>query len=121
MKMINSYLEAALWSSIDDKGTEFDSRFVIGDFAPEALERAKKDVAFFIERAGKLIAEQDPESVGHDLWLTRNHHGVGFWDRDYNKDAAQKLTDIAQSMGEQDVVEGDDGKLYLEGGKTDPQ
>jgi hypothetical protein len=104
---------------MDDKGIELDSRFSIGDFAPEALARAKKDVAFFMKKVGKLIAEQDLGTVGHDLWLTRNHHGAGFWDRDcYSKETGQKLSDIAGSMGEQNVVEGDDGKLYLEGGKT---
>ena len=117
-RMINSYLAAALWSSMDDKGIELDSRFSIGDFAPEALARAKKDVAFFMKKAGKLIAEQDLGTVGHDLWLTRNHHGAGFWDRDsYSKETGQKLSDIASSMGEQIVEEGDDGKLYLAGGK----
>ena len=119
-EMIRSYLAAALWSSLDDKGNDLDARFSIGDFAPKALARAKKDVAFFVKRAGTLIEDQDPASVGHDLWLTRNRHGAGFWDRDYySEDAAKKLTDIAHSMGEQNVVEGDDGKVYLEGGKAE--
>ena len=113
--MINSYLAAALWSSMEDKE-------IVLDFAPKALAIAKKDVAWFVKKAGKLIAEQDPGTVGHDLWLTRNHHGAGFWDRDcYSRETGQKLSDIARSMGEQNVVEGDDGKLYLEGGKTSLQ
>jgi hypothetical protein len=32
--------------------------------------------------AGLDLSDCEAEQVGHDLWLTRNRHGVGFWDRD---------------------------------------
>lgn len=40
--------------------------------------------------------------VGHDLWLTRNGHGVGFWGRPevYGEVGAQWLTAMAVAMGE---------------------
>ena len=55
------------------------------------------------------------KQTAYDLWLTRNGHGVGFWDRPelYGQDVADKLTRIAEEMGSQDIYPGDDGLLYL--------
>lgn len=41
-------------------------------------------------------------AMGHDLWLTRQHHGTGFWDRDELKanGLGDKLTEVAHAMGE---------------------
>lgn len=52
-----------------------------------------------------------PAQLGHDLWLTRNGHGSGFWDRKLGE-VGERLTVAAKAMGECDVYEGDDGKLY---------
>ena len=53
------------------------------------------------------------ELGGHDFWLTRNHHGAGFWDRDcLPEDAGQRLTDAAHEFGECDLYVGDDGMIY---------
>lgn len=39
--------------------------------------------------------------LGHDLWLTRNGHGVGFWDRDFeHKDI---FTALARAQGAHDA------------------
>jgi hypothetical protein len=40
-------------------------------------------------------------AMGHDLWLTRNGHGVGFWDRDALKegDLGDRRSDVARAMG----------------------
>ena len=50
--------------------------------------------------------------MGHDLWLTRNRHGVGFWDRPevYGETNAKILTAISLAMGEHNVefVSGDE-------------
>jgi len=47
----------------------------------------------------------DPDQAGHDLWLTRNGHGAGFWDRPdvYGEALAQELTRVAKSMGSSDA------------------
>jgi len=51
--------------------------------------------------------------AGHDLWLTRNGHGAGFWDRDLGE-AGDKLTELSKEMGELTLLQGDgDGKLYF--------
>ena len=51
--------------------------------------------------AGEIdLSEFDPAQVGHDLWLTRNGHGVGFWDRPkiYGTHDARILTLMARAM-----------------------
>ena len=43
--------------------------------------------------------------LGHDLWLTRNHHGAGFWDRPklYGEEQANLFTRLSRAMGGHDV------------------
>lgn len=45
------------------------------------------------------------EQLGHDLWLTRNHHGAGFWDRPelYGEEQANLFTRLSHAMGGHDV------------------
>lgn len=117
--VVKHYLVAALWSSTyenDDGDTiEMDRDFDTDDFSQEALAEAKKDCAAFLKKAEHLLADADPQQVGHDFWLTRNGHGAGFWDRPeiYGEDASEELTRIAKTFGEEDVYVGDDGILYL--------
>jgi len=60
----------------------------------------------------------DAEQIGHDFWLTRNGHGSGFWDRQYDNDPAEtlgtRLSAVAEEFVHLDVVMGDDGKIYFE-------
>ena len=47
----------------------------------------------------------DAAQLGHDLWLTRNGHGTGFWDRPeiYGQATAELFTMVAKAMGEHDA------------------
>ncbi len=47
------------------------------------------------------------------FWLTRNGHGVGFWDRGLGE-VGKKLTEICHQFGEIHLMEGDDGELNYE-------
>jgi len=58
------------------------------------------------------VSALDPGQLGHDLWLTRNHHGAGFWDRGLGK-LGDDLTLLAHSLGESELYVGDDDKLHL--------
>lgn len=117
--MLQGYLACALWSSHDnsreDGGDPLDKNYSETDIAPETLARAKADVdAFYSAHEDALI---DPESpsfahAGHDLWLTRNGHGAGFWDGDWPDEIGKRLTDAADAMGEVDLYVGDDGKIH---------
>ena len=95
-----------------------DRNYGTKDLAPETLEKIISDCA-------KLQSENETpnygggewtneERAGHDFWLTRNGHGVGFWDRDELDEATQtRLTDASEAFGECTLYVGDDGKLYL--------
>jgi hypothetical protein len=110
--MTDAYLRAALWSSTDDDEEPLDKEYDISDIAPEAVRKARKDVERFFNQAGHLLAGMAPDFVGHNFWLTRNHHGTGFWDRDLGP-KGDELTDLSHRFGEQWMYVGDDGKVYL--------
>ena len=90
------YIVTALWSSTDNTnpqgGDPLDANYSLEDFAPEALLRIVADCQKFQSENSRLIerayqeSNQDAEKCGHDFWLTRNHHGAGFWDGDYTKE-----------------------------------
>lgn len=109
------YLICALWSSIGDDGEPLDDCLDISDFAREAIERAELHCAYFLDRAGPWISDEDQteEQIGHDLWLTRNGHGTGFLDRDLPNSRGEILSKICKTMGECDAYVGDDGRIYL--------
>lgn len=106
-KILHHYLHAALWTE------ELDSEFDIKDFGPSTISAATKDVELFIEKAGKLLDLIDDAQIGHDFWLTRNHHGAGFWDRDLGE-VGKKLTEIAQEFKEVNVFKNELDIIYFE-------
>lgn len=110
-----AYLTCALWAEIDDKGEPLDRRYGLDDIAPDSLNRAIVDCQTFqAEHAADLEATgEHAEMHGHDLWLTRNGHGAGFWARGYADDVAKRLTEAAQDLGEVSPYVGDDGRIYI--------
>jgi hypothetical protein len=106
-----AYFEAALWSSNDESdesgGDPLDQNYGIGDFAPEARKAMITDAKDFQKRFGKLIEDDDPRTTygrwaqaGHDFWLTRNGHGVGFWEPGDWPKHGDELSEAAKSYGE---------------------
>lgn len=114
-KFTTAYLEAALWSSMDEStpegGEPMDANYSFADLAPETLDRMKTDCAAFQRQHWNDI-QDDVERAGHDFWLTRNHHGAGFWDGDWPEGVDEKLTAASHSWGEVDLYVGDDGRIY---------
>ena len=121
--VVEHYMVAALWSSTNDEALDsdgslldndeseyMDGKYSIDDFSSEAYEACLADVEGFIEAAGSLLDGLDDEMIGHDIWLTRNGHGAGFWDRGYGE-VGDQLSDIARAMGEVN--------LYSIGGKVE--
>jgi hypothetical protein len=106
-----AYIEAALWSSLDDKDRPMDANYSASDLADETLAQFKTDCAKFqAEQAGLIVARE--ERAGHDFWLTRNGHGAGFWDGDWPESEDKILTDAAHAFGSCELYVGDDGKIY---------
>lgn len=114
-----AYIEAALWSSTDDKGEPLDKEYGFEDIASETVKAMVADCKDFQESNRALIDACEygfngysrDEMAGHDFWLTRNRHGAGFWDRGLGE-LGKKLTDLAHAYGSFDLYVGDDGKIY---------
>jgi hypothetical protein len=112
-EILSGYLECAVWSSTREDGRSLDEEFATDDFSENAFRQAMQDTEGFVQLAGDLLDGLDLEEVGHDFWLTRNRHGAGFWDGDYEGETGKKLTEIAHSFGECTVYVGDNGELEL--------
>lgn len=125
------YIMAAFWTNDDDApgGCDYSQsgrpEIMFAKLAPEAGEQlcmeadAFQNLFGFNWRASGQFAAKphaeylDDEAAGHNFWLTRNHHGTGFWDRDELPEAEQDaLTKAAHECGTRDLYLGDDGKLY---------
>ena len=90
-RVLAAYEIAAYWASsseTDDAGGEpLDIYMASHDTEPSeaCLARFRDDVVAFLvacERDGLDLSACEDEQVGYDFWLTRNHHGAGFWNRD---------------------------------------
>ena len=116
-----AYIEAALWSSNDDNGDPLDKNYIIEDLSPQTLVNMTHDCSKFqeendcnLDKAYKLYPENEwtnEEKAGHDFWLTRNGHGVGFWDRGLGN-IGDILTEECKKYGSFDLYVGDDGEIW---------
>jgi hypothetical protein len=122
-----AYITAALWSSndyTDEQGGEpLDKNYGPDDLSPECLASMVADCAAFQkENATDLNTIEGRqyddgystgyERAGHDFWLTRNHHGVGFWARDDIAEGVRdRLTDAAHAFRDFYLYLGDDNQI----------
>jgi RadC-like JAB domain len=109
-----AYFEAALWSSIDDKGDPLDEHYGMSDFAPATRDAMLADAERFQGEHYEDI-ENDLARAGHDFWLTRNGHGAGFWDGDWPEEVGERLTKAAKAYGPFELYIGDDAMIYAVG------
>jgi hypothetical protein len=110
-----AYCEAALWASDDDNEDSLDANYGIDSIAEETLAQMMADCEAFQKEWAEVIAD-DITRAGYDFWFTRNHHGVGFWDGDWEKETGRVLTDAAHAYGDFHLYVGDDGLIYGERG-----
>jgi len=110
---LEGYQACALWSSCDDNGEPLDGSGML--LAGETLDAFLADCGAFLGEIDELglpwRGEIEWEALGHDLWLTRNGHGAGFWDRDLGE-LGDALTEAAKRQGSCDLYVGDDGMIY---------
>ena len=126
----DSYIETALWSSYDEAdesgGEPMDKNYSYTDLSKEALKVVTEDCKNFQSENRELLDRahsedgQDARRQGHDFWLTRNHHGAGYWDGDY-PETGDALTEAAHAYGECTLYVGDDGYVYTFEGANSPQ
>lgn len=114
-----AYVEAALWSSTDNSddsgGEPLDKNYSVDDISAETLDQMIADCDDFREQFGELLDASgiDDEQAGHELWMSSNGHGSGFFDADsIDEEFQEKLQDAAQSFGGFDLYIGDDGEIH---------
>lgn len=99
----NAYIEAIYFTETGDGGQP-DALAELSD-----LDKAKAYIEcrnfFWGMQEIQLDDRYDLSQVGHDIWLTRNGHGVGFWGRQkvYGEQEAKILTAMAKAMGPHEV------------------
>lgn len=105
----DAYVTAALWSTDDHNDEPLDS----GEYelAPETLDAMEQDCRAFME-VNEIQIDGNYSQAGHDFWLTRCGHGVGFWDGDWPEPAASILTEESEEFGELWLYVGDDNLIY---------
>lgn len=81
-----------------------------GDLDPALLADILADCKAFQETNAADLAGMDSAQAGQDFWLTRNHHGVGYWDRGLGE-LGRRLTESAHGYGGVHVY-WQDGKVY---------
>lgn len=115
LELFESYKVAALWSSSVEGDTSdgqplyesADSEFSTDDLTPETESRFRADCAAFFKAHRDTIESATVsrgsgeyskfEQAGHDLWLTQNGHGAGFWDGDWSEPHGDKLDSWCKS------------------------
>jgi hypothetical protein len=119
---ILGYIEAALWSTTDDRHHEdpdnyhecLEQNCDREDLSNDCLQRMVADCQKFQKDNEKLLEQyyehRAYDYAGHDFWLTRNRHGVGFWDRGLGE-LGDKLTEACYEFGQADLYIGDDNKI----------
>ena len=105
---------AALWSSTDDNGEPLDDEYDIEDIDTGSLKQLADDASEFYKEYEGLFQGRYTDA-GHDCWLTRNGHGAGFWDGDWDEEDGEILTNASKKAGQVDLYVGDDGKIHAYG------
>lgn len=139
-EFLRGYMAALWWSSTDcipsdrsDSGQEEVVNLDSYDPSQDAINQCTADCrAFFdaneadIHAAAGLYdtssgdgADTGYDFAGHDFALTRNRHGVGFWDREELKEdleeesLGQRLTKASHDAGEVHPYLGDDNLIHI--------
>ena len=111
---VKAYILAAYWTDTGDNeqpSSEAEMSVQGVEVAVSECEAFQRDASEALRLAYQTPG-YDESSAGHDFWLTRNGHGVGFWDRGLGE-IGDVLTHLAHAEGQSDLYEGDDGLLYL--------
>lgn len=112
-KVVDGYVECALWASLDDEGEPLDNLYGPGAISDETMQLINRDVAEFLRYCDRERINSEKlsdEQMGHDFWLTRNHHGAGFWDRGLGA-LGESLTRAAHTFGDAHLYIDDEGSI----------
>jgi len=127
----DGYVTGALWADVMDPetGESADVDYTPDDLTRDAAAALYRDAQAFYSENGALIGAfcrylsrtgrrplRDAYAVaGHDLWLTRNGHGAGFWDAGAGR-VGDLLSDRAHTYGSAYLWADDDGRVSYSDG-----
>jgi hypothetical protein len=105
--MTQGYIRCALWASSDERECPLDdTKYGEDKLTKQARKGLRADCVKFCEDNKALVlrtvneGHMSWEDIGHNLWLTRNGHGTGFWDRNLPKDLGDALTKASKAARE---------------------
>ena len=114
--ILDAYLECVIFTESgdghDDGVDPFDGK-TIYNFSNSSIIEARQQIEWFVNVAGEALDDISDESIGQDIWYTRNGHGVGFWDRDYDDDVIETLEKLCKVLGYADCDVLDTGEIEL--------
>ena len=113
--MTAHYVECMLWAGIDHNDDPLDANYGPDDLDSDtAADIWQTCQTFILDHGPDLNATGGTwEQHGHDLYLTRNSHGCGYWDRGYGT-AGDILTAAAHKLGETFEYISNSGKVCSE-------
>ncbi len=115
--------------------TPIDDHFGFEDLTEEFVKAAVEDCAAFEAELSGIVCEDcdedgerlggddftvwealveqavNDEYIGHDIWLTRNGHGAGFWDRNYTDHVERAACAASKSLGGCDLWVTEEGQV----------
>jgi hypothetical protein len=114
--VVNAYIEALYFADTGEEGQPRSE----AELAPSTLKAIQDDIEQFMSLAPLPqlynLGGWTWDQFGHDIYLTRQGHGCGFWDKPEtygSKLITDQLTRIAEHLGSVDYYEGDDGLIYV--------
>ena len=107
-EILHHYLVCALWSTPgymekeEDDLEALDEKYDVEDVAESFRSKSASDIEALLGLLNSAGIELNDESqFGHDFWLTRNGHGAGFWDGDWDTEEdpelGEKITAIVKA------------------------
>ena len=115
-----------LWSSKGEEPGELTDEHGLIDLAEVTARNLQDACNGFLEEHGALVSQAlekkgySLEHAGHDLALSCNGHGVGFFDRDLGE-VGDQLQEAAENFGTKEAYVGDDGLIYVSGMERAPE
>lgn len=124
-RFVQAYITALLWAETDEE-EPLDTHYSEDDIHPESMKAIRAECDKFLKENlkwienGTIPAKDNLTNcvysqAGHDFLLTRNNHGVGYWDREeiWGVAGAKYLTKAAKDAKETYPEVGDDGKIHV--------
>lgn len=114
--VLAGYIQAMQWASTDGDDNSLEDY----ELSEEAKENCRQACVNLLDKHRSLVVTvvcedtgtYNYDNVGHDLFLTREGHGAGFWDRGLGMNG-DLLTDYCNEIGTADPYVGDDNLIYL--------